>query len=336
VNEPAVSADGRRLLELVERLAEQRVAVFGDVLLDEYLLGRPTRLSREAPVPVLAFSGRFCRAGGAANPAVNARAVGANATIVGLAGRDASGDELVAELERAGLSSEYLVRTPGRQTILKLRLLAEEAAQRHHLARLDYVADPPSATELAALEQQLERAVDGASGLLLSDYKGGAIDKRTIAAALGLARRRGLLATVDSQGDLAQFAGFDLVKCNLTDARASLGRPLESEREIEAAGQELLERLGARSVVLTRGADGLSCFGRGAPPCHLSATNRTEVFDVTGAGDTVIALLTLGLLAGASLVEAAELANLAAGLVVRRLGVATTTQEELRAAFQAL
>jgi rfaE bifunctional protein kinase chain/domain len=331
-----MSEHERRLLELLERLAAQRVAVFGDVLLDEYLLGRPTRLSREAPVPVLAFSGRFCRAGGAANPAVNARAVGAAVALVGLAGQDASGDELVAELERAGLSADYLVRTSGRRTILKLRLLAEEAAQRHHLARLDYLAEPPSKRELTALEEQLGRAVEGAGALLLSDYKGGAVDRRTIGAALGLARRRGLLTTVDSQGDLEQFAGFDLVKCNLSDARASLGRPLDSERAIEAAGQELLERLGARWVVLTRGAEGLSCFERGTAPQHLPATNRTEVFDVTGAGDTVIALLTLGLLAGASLVEAAELANQAAGLVVKRLGVATASGEELRAAIQAL
>jgi rfaE bifunctional protein kinase chain/domain len=159
------------------------------------------------------------------------------------------------------------------------------------------------------------------------------IDGQAVQAAREVAAGRGILTAVDSQGDLAQFRGLDLVKCNQAEAEATLGRPLQATQSIEQAGRELLSLLEARYVVLTRGPEGMSAFEREQPAVHLSAANRTEVFDVTGAGDTVIAVLTLSLVAGAGLVEAAQLANLAAGLVVRRLGVATTEPAELIAAI---
>lgn len=323
-----------RLRSLVPALAGRRVVVLGDLILDEYLVGRPTRVSREAPVLVLEFTRRFCRAGGAGNPAVNIQALGSTAKLVASLGDDQPGQALLQELGAAGLGAHGVLVRAATRTAAKTRLLAEESASRQHLARLDY---PPTDLDRASrreLADRLRVAAAESDALLLSDYKLGVIDSMSIELARDLARQHNILTVVDSQGDLSQFAGLDLVKCNLSEAERSLGRRLNTPAEVEQAGAELLASLGARYIVLTRGADGLSAFERERHAEHLPAANRTEVFDVTGAGDTVIAVLTLALVAGASLFEAAQLANLAAGLVVRRLGVATATPEELEAAIR--
>lgn len=328
------AADRARLRALVPALAGRRVVVVGDVFLDQYLVGRPTRLSREAPVPVLELTGTFCRAGGAANPAVNVRALGSAAHLVGVVGDDAARETLVEELGKAGLGAEGLVARGGARTATKTRLLAEDGPARQHVARLDALAPPPDEPTGREIERMLRAAVGAPTdALLLSNYQSGVVNAATIALARELGRARGLLTTVDSQGDLAALAGLDLVKCNLAEAEAAVHRALGTENEVEQAGRELLEQLGARYVVITRGGDGISAFERGRSAIHRPAANRTEVFDVTGAGDTVIAVLTLALAAGATLAEATDLANLAAGLVVRRLGVATVSPEELLGAI---
>jgi D-glycero-beta-D-manno-heptose-7-phosphate kinase len=325
-----------RLRELVPALGGRQIVVLGDLILDEYLIGRPTRISREAPVLVLEFARRFCRPGGAGNPAVNIQALGSSARLVAVVGDDGAGQTAGAELERAGLDAASVIVHSGASTATKTRLLAEDSSSRQHLARLDYRASPPDAVTRTALLARLRQATEGAEAILISDYKAGAIEPETLETARALADSLSIRIMVDSQGDLLQFVGFDLVKCNQAEAEATLGRELRSIEAVERAGAELLELLRAHYVVLTRGADGLSAFERGRLPLHLPAANRTEVFDVTGAGDTVIAVLTLALTAGAALQEAAELANLAAGLVVRRLGVATTSPHELLAAIDQL
>jgi rfaE bifunctional protein kinase chain/domain len=319
----------QHLRGLVPDLAGRQIAIVGDAILDEYLVGQPTRISREAPVLVLEFSRRFCRAGGAANPAVNVRALGSQAKLVSVIGDDVAGQTLTNQLSESGLPTTGLVVWPGGRTATKIRLLAEHGSNRQHVARLDYLASTPVPEARAALAERLHHAVERADALLLSDYRAGVVDRSVVELARQLGKRHGLLTTVDSQGDLFQFAGLDLVKCNLAEAERALDRALPDQEAVTIAGQELLERLGARYVVLTRGPGGLSAFEHDRPATHLEAANRTEVFDVTGAGDTVIAVLTLALAAGARLEEAAGLANLAAGLVVRRLGVATTSPEEL-------
>ena len=328
-----MSGELDRLRALVPALAGRHVVVLGDVILDEYLVGRPTRVSREAPVLVLEFARRFYRAGGAGNPAVNIQALGSRACLVSAVGDDVAGRTLVDELARAGLCSDGVVARPGSNTAAKTRLLAEDSSSRQHISRLDYTAPRPDDATLAALTARLRASAVRVDALLLSDYRGGVVDGSTVELARRLGHEHGILTTADSQGDLALFAGLDLVKCNQVEAEAALGRRLDATSEVDRAGRELLERLGARYVVLTRGPAGLSAFERSGPATHLPAANRTEVFDVTGAGDTVIAILTLALVAGASLAEAAQLANLAAGLVVRRLGAATVDPAELLAAI---
>ncbi len=324
-----MSHQSQRLRDLVPGLAGRQIAIVGDAILDEYLVGEPTRVSREAPVLVLEFSRRFCRAGGAANPAVNVRALGSQAELISVIGDDVAGQELTDQLTGAGLPTASLVVWPGDHTAAKTRLLAEHGSTRQHVVRLDYLATAPSPEARAMLAERLHSAAQRADALLLSDYRAGVVDRAFVELARKLGKQHGLLTTVDSQGDLFQFAGLDLVKCNLAEAERALDRALRDQEAVTNAGRELLERLEARYVVLTRGPNGLSAFERGRPATPLAAANHTEVFDVTGAGDTVIAVLTLALAAGARLEEAAALANLAAGLVVRRLGVATTSPEEL-------
>lgn len=324
------------LRDLAARLAGHRVLVAGDVCLDEYLAGTPERLSREAPVPVLEFSTEWTIPGAAANPALNVVALGSQATIVSLVGDDAAADALLDAFAQRGVATDGIVREAGVRTGRKTRILAQSPSrQPQQLARLDRTPAPPTAEQAEGLGRHLARLAPQHGAILLSDYRRGVIAPALIEATRAVAQQHGLLATVDSQGDLYRFEGFGLVKANRDEAEATLGQSLPDDAAIEQYGPDLLQRLGAGAVVITRGADGLSLVEAGAVH-HFPATNRREVFDVTGAGDTVIAVMTLALLAGASGRDAARLANVAAGLVVRRIGNATTSVAELQEAVAAL
>lgn len=326
-----MSSRANRLLELVGRLGEQRVLVVGDVMLDEYLIGAPARVSREAPVLVLEVLRRLVRPGGGANPAINIGALGAHARLLGVIGKDASGRELRGALRRGGIDSGDLVVSPRVSTTVKTRVLAETSSTgEQQVVRLDRASRGLDGATQAAVVRGIHAIAPEVDAILLSDYKAGVISAQTIAAAREAARAHRRLITVDSQGGLARFEGFDLVKCNRPDAEASLGRPLERESDYRGVGQALVRDLGLGCLVITRGADGLSVSTAEGRYARLPAVNRTEVFDVTGAGDTAAAVLTMALSAGGSALDAAFLANLAAGQVVRRLGVATTTVDELR------
>lgn len=321
--------------EEVRRLAGQRVVVVGDLILDEYLVGRATRLSREAPVPVLEYTRSMYVLGGALNPAHNIVALGGQAAVVGVVGDDAEGARLLALMREAGIDTAGVAVDASRRTTVKTRIVAEGSlifAQ--HLARIDRVDRQVVNGDLAErMAASLRDLAKGAQAVLISDYRLGVVTGQLVEVARQVARQDQARLTVDSQGRLDAFHGFDLVKCNRAEAEAQLGRPLVSDADFERAVVELRERLGAEGLVITRGADGMTVGGVSMPPVHLPPSNRSEVFDVTGAGDTVIAVMTLGLAAGMGLVEAAALANVAAGLVVRRLGNVTVTPEELTAAL---
>lgn len=315
----------------LERVRGHRVVVLGDLYLDEYVVGRAARLSREAPIPVLEFARRFLVPGGAANPAHNVVALGARAEQVGVVGDDAEGRALVAELERLGVGTQGVVVVPGRPTTNKMRVLAQGALRfPQQVVRVDRQERAPVPPDVeASLHARLRALLPGADALLVSDYRSGVVTPGLTKAALQEARGRGLLATVDSQGNLDKFHGYDLIKCNRGEAEAALGFALASEEAVREATSRLLARTGARAVVVTLGPEGLA-LAAAEGYWRLPAVNRTEVFDVTGAGDTVIALATLGRLAGLDWPLAAALANYGAGLVVRKLGNATPTVEELR------
>ncbi len=321
---------------LVACLQGQRILIVGDLILDEYWIGRATRLSREAPVPVLELEKRTRLPGGAANPAANIVALGGSASVVGIVGGDEQGDALLNLLAQAGIATEGVIRDAARPTTTKTRLLAESSLRfPQHLARLDHLDRSPVTGELEdGLCMAIETAMAAADAVLVSDYKGGVVTKKVVATVLAAAREHGKLATVDSQGDLLKFRGFHLVKCNRAEAEAQIGRPLTRDADFERAGAELLPALVTGALVITRGADGMTIIQRGGLAVHLPATNRSEVFDATGAGDTVIAVMTQAAAAGLDWRTAAHLANVAAGLVVRRLGNATVTPAELVAALE--
>lgn len=321
----------QRLLDLIPRLANPAILVIGDLFLDEYIVGRAERLSREAPIPVLAFGRRFCVPGGGANPAHNIAALGGQAHVVGVIGDDEEGRQLTRALEQVGIATDGIVVDPGRPTTLKTRILAEGTRLfPQQVARIDRQERRPVDGEVQQqLVEHLSHLTATVDAVLVSDYKSGVITPAIVQAARTGAHRHGKLLTVDSQGDLYNFVGFDVVRAHRRDAEASLGRSLVGEPDFENAGRQLRDELGADIIVISRGGEGMS-LTTASGYHHIPATNRTDVFDVTGAGDTVIAVLTLALVAGAAPVDAACLASYAAGLVVRKLGNATPSPEELR------
>ncbi|MDO8692296.1 MAG: PfkB family carbohydrate kinase [Dehalococcoidia bacterium] len=317
------------LLNIIPRFNGRRILVVGDLCLDEYILGKPQRLSREAPVPVLEFQGRFTLPGAAANPALNIQALGGHAIMVGVVGEDRAGEVLRHQLEEKGISCRGVIAGCHRLTTVKTRVVAEASLMfPQQVVRVDRqdlsVMDEGLKGQLTSF---IRSAGAEADAILLSDYKGGVVCEEVIAVSAELAQ--GKIITVDSQGNLFNFKGFTLVKSNQQEAEAVLGRQMGDEASLVRGGNRLLKRLSAGAVLITRGGEGMSLFERGRPSLHIPAVNRSEVFDVTGAGDTVIAVATLALSAGASISHATTLANYAAGLVVRKLGNATTSQEEL-------
>ena len=324
-----------RLVEVLPRFQGKRVLVVGDLFLDEYLLGRPARISREAPVLVLEFEKRFCLPGGGTNPARNLQALGVQARMAGVVGNDDGGAELKSLLDTSGICTQGIVVDPERPTITKTRILAQDGSiVRQQVVRIDRLSREPLGEEATSrLVGYIERTAPEVDAILVSDYKSGVVSDEVIRACRDLAIRHDKLLTVDSQGDLYRFKGFGLVKSNQLEAEATLGHGLDTEESFQAACRGLLAELGARAVVVTRGGNGLSLMEEGGPYLHLPVENRSEVFDVTGAGDTAIAVLTVALTAGAPVDVAAHLANYAAGLVVRKIGNATTTVEELREAI---
>ncbi|HWE61463.1 MAG TPA: PfkB family carbohydrate kinase [Chloroflexota bacterium] len=333
---PALAPD--RLNALIDAFARQRVVVVGDMVADEYIYGRPTRISREAPVLVLEFTRRHLVPGGATNVAVNLRALGARVQVVGMVGDDATGRELTAMLEAAGIETAGLIVDPDRPTCTKTRIAAGGSqVVQQQIVRVDRVTSGPLApVPKQALLRAAARALDGATGVILSDYENGVIDPEVIKRCLPATTQDGLVTTVDAHGDLFRFQGVTLATPNQPEAEAMLGHPLPDLEALRAGGQWLLNGMNAQGLLITRGDQGMFAMDQHGLFAELPAFNQAEVSDVTGAGDTVAATATLALCAGATLLEAAMIGNVAAGLVVRRLGAATTNGEELLHAFRAL
>jgi len=322
--------DTRGLISCLDQFAGLKVLVVGDVVLDRYIVGRAARLSREAPVPIVEFDREFNLPGAAANPANNVQSLGGKALIVGIVGDDLAGKTLREQLEAAGIDTRGLIIDASRPTTTKTRVLAEDTTRiSQQVVRIDHV--DRRAIDRATLSKTvdyIDSVVDAVDAVLVSDYKNGMMGRTLVQVCLEKAKQHRRIVTADSQGDLHKFKGFTLVKCNQQEAETALGSALRTEAKFARAAERLLKGLHAEHIVITRGGDGMS-VANPAGYAHIPVANRSEVFDVTGAGDTVIAVLTLGLAAGASLFDAAHLSNFAAGLVVRRLGNATTSRQEL-------
>lgn len=316
--------------DLLAALARQRVLVVGDVFLDEYIFGHATRLSREAPIPVLEFSRRSYIPGGAANPANNIAALGATARLGAVVGDDAEGRQLCELLRAAGVDPGGVLADPGRPTTVKTRIVSESSLRfSQQLARIDRIDRQPLAADgVAALVEQIAAQIPHVDALLCSDYLSGLFTPALVEQLTQLCARHHVLLTVDAQGELAKYAGAGLLRCNNDEAAAYLGRTITSEDDYRRALDDLLRLLEPALMIVTRGRDGLSIQGRTQPYRHIPA-HRVEAADTTGAGDTFIAVMTLALAARIEPITAAHLANYAAGLVVRRLGNAVVTPDEL-------
>ncbi len=335
-----MAGKGDRLDEfiaLLPELADKKVMVIGDLCFDEYIIGKARRLSREAPVPVLEFQRRFTVPGEAANPALNVKSLGGAAYMAGIVGDDEAGSTLKKSLADLGIDTRGVIVDPSRPTTVKTRVLAEGSLLfPQQLVRVDREERRPLDDAIGEkLIACLEAIAPEVDALLLSDYKGGVVEGQVVESALRLAKANHKIATVDSQGNLFKFQRFTVVKCNREEAETILGRELTDDDSFRQGCRELQEKLASEAMLITRGSDGMSLTHSGGECLHIRAANRSEVFDVTGAGDTVIAALTLTMAAGATVGQAAYLSNLAAGLVVRKLGNATTNTAELRDAILA-
>lgn len=304
--------------------------VLGDVVVDRYIFGSTSRISREAPVPVVQHQRDEHRPGGAANAAVNVVALGARSTLLGVVGLDRTAAAFRACMRGSGVALS-LVGEKGRATAEKTRIMAGAQGTRHQqVLRLDQdPAGPPSVASVRALLQRLKVAARaGARGVLLSDY-GGGLMQPDVVAQVGAMAAQGMAVVVDSRWQLSLARGPVVLKPNAPELGEMLGRAVVSVQDTVAAAQRVLRRQGARAVVATRGREGMVVVEKGRPPLVLEAHGSTEVTDVTGAGDTVAAALVSALAAGAALADAARLANVAASVVVMKLGAATATPAEI-------
>lgn len=311
------------LRELVSRFEGLKVGVAGDMMSDHHLHGRPTRLSREAPVVVLRHEREFHLPGGAANCAANLLSLGARVSVFGAVGKDPAGEELRVLFRRRGADVRGLISDAAYATITKTRILAGDAHRtKQQVIRID--REPPQMP--AALARRIARAAASSQDAwLVPDYGYGAVSDALLTA---LRRRRGVVGT--SRYALSRMTGLTAVTANEAEALEASG-----EADAWAAGRALLRRLKpSKALLVTRGNLGMLVFEPGRPPFEIPASGSSEAVDVTGAGDTVCAVLTLALAAGAEPRQAALLANAAAGESVMRPGAATLSPEELLAAAE--
>lgn len=319
-----------RLESLLEAFPRQRLAVIGDLALDEFVHGRTARISREAPVLILRHESTERLPGCAGNAARNVVALGASAAALGCVGEDAGGRTLLELLGSHGIDVQGVVTIAAGSTWCKTRFTAGDLhTVRQQVMRLDREPRAGDDSWRDALHSQMERALDGATGALLCDYGGGVLAAPTREYALELCRERGLPVVADSRYAVQEFVGVHCATPNETEIEPILGRMLHDDAAVEAAGRELQARLQCATLIVTRGRLGMTVFAGGAP-WHLPAHGGDAV-DVAGAGDTVAATVALTLAAGGDGRDAALLANYAASRVVRQRGTAVTDRSSILA-----
>lgn len=313
--------------DILDRFPQQTVLVIGDVMLDQFVIGTVDRISPEAPVPVVRFVREEYRLGGAANVAANLRALGTRVELVAVVGDDAEATRLRTDLERAGVGISGLVTDRARCTTRKTRVVTTRNQQ---VARIDYEHDiAADGSVSAALIAAVERLAADASAVLISDYQKGVITPELAAAAIAVAHGRRIPVTVDPKVPHASYyAGATLITPNHHEAAAITHTVIRNEGDVADCARKLREMTRCENVLITRGEHGMTLYTSSGD--RAFPAEAREVADVTGAGDTVIATLTAALAAGASLEEAARLANRAAGIVVGKFGPATVTADELR------
>lgn len=332
-----LNAAADSLTDRLERFSQVRILVAGDLALDEFMTGQVERLSREAPVLILRHESTRQIPGGAANAVYNFAKLGAQVRVAGLVGKDDQGEALRRIFTEAEIDTGGIFTDPGRPTVTKTRISGHaRQSVTQQIVRVDRKSDDLPNPELRErLAEYIRAQTDAVDGVVCSDYGDGVLTPPVIDAALSHSQ-----TVVDAQIDLHRYGGATLFTPNVPEAEKAVGYAIADEDSLRRAGGDLLNLTGAKRILITRGEEGMSLFERDAENAvqmdPIPAFNRTDVFDVTGAGDTVVAALTLALCSGASFWEAAVLGNLAASLVVRQFGTATTSTAEMQEALRSL
>lgn len=318
----------KRLKEILHSFKGQQVVVVGDIMLDHFIKGDVTRISPEAPVPVVAVKKEYFVAGGAGNVAVNLAALGAKPAMISVVGPDLGGEMLKSFLRDKNVDIRGVAEDTDRPTTQKIRVMAEQ----QQIVRFDRESKKVVSPSIAAVcMENFKAAVKNAKGVILSDYGKGMLSDHNIQDIIDICRKQHIPVCVDPKID--NFKKYKNITCMTPNTKEAWEGAGESPKSGEAAmtelGNKILKMLNADSILITRSADGMSLFEKGKKePTTVRATAQ-EVYDVTGAGDTVISVLTLALACGATLTEAAVLSNYAAGIVVAKSGTATASPEEI-------
>jgi D-glycero-beta-D-manno-heptose-7-phosphate kinase len=327
--------DRERLLELIDAFAGIRVAVFGDLIVDEFIYGQISRVSREAPVLILEYDSTEIVPGGAGNAANNVAALGGRATALGIASDDEQGSRLLEVLGKT-VDAAHVVRSGVTRTPTKTRILAGGVhSAKQQVVRIDRAARSPiAAADRKAIQLRLNSAMARCDALIVSDYGSGLVTPALVAGARRRLRGPGRHqppVLVDSRHALLTFRNMSACTPNESEVEHLLGISIgDDARVLEKVGRDLLGRTKSEAVLITRGSRGMALFQPKQPTLHIPIFGSDQIADVTGAGDTVIAAMTLALAAGGTFEEAAHLANYAGGVVVMKRGTATVTADELR------
>lgn len=322
-----------KLLRIVDHIAQKKIAVWGDFILDEYLYGYTRRISREAPVLILSYESRKFALGGAGNSILNIKSLGATPFPVGVIGADRPGQKILQLLKKQAVSAEGLIKDKDYKTPMKTRILAGEVSTRkQQILRIDQEVKVPDSGEIRRkLQGRLKRLFKRVDALLISDYNYDTVKKSVFTSILPDFKRAKIPVTLDSRFRLLQFKGVTVATPNEPEVEGALNVELNDNiRTLKQAGRYLLKTLKAKALLITRGSEGMALFERNKLPLLIPIHGPTDIVDVTGAGDTVISVFTLALACGATFKEAALIANHAGGIVVMKKGTAAVTPEELK------
>ncbi len=320
-----------RIKEIINGIGKARVLILGDIMLDEYLFGRVDRISPEAPVPVVEISSDKLLLGGSANVAANIRSLGDEPLLLGVMGEDEASVKLTQLLKRWGISSSFCVTDKSRQTTIKTRILAHS----QQVVRADRENRHELTEEVERLVfSKFESVADQIKAVIISDYGKGVITLSLLQKVMDVCREKGIFVAVDpKETHFNNYKHVSVITPNHHEAGFAYGRRIQNMKDLVEVGHGLLKRLEAESILITRGPDGMSLFQQKEEPTHIPTFAR-KVFDVTGAGDTVIASFVSAVCAGANLGEAAVCANAGAGITVGEVGTATVTAADLQAELE--
>ncbi|MFC1556322.1 D-glycero-beta-D-manno-heptose-7-phosphate kinase [candidate division KSB1 bacterium] len=320
-----------RLKQLLKNCHGKNIAVIGDIMVDRYIWGKVSRISPEAPVPVVEVNEEFSRIGGAGNVANNILSLGGNPLLFGIIGKDHAGKELISRMEIKGLDPVGLVEDEARPTTVKTRIIAHN----QHVVRADFESkERISKTIEKNLLKQLKEEIGRLDGIILQDYNKGVLTRKVIREVIDMSGNYDFPITVDPKfNHFFEYKGVDLFKPNIIETQNALGFALDSEESVLKAGRELLERLKCEHVLITRGSAGMSLFSKDGYEGRVT-TKAKEIADVSGAGDTVISTLTMILAAGGDVREASSIANHAAGVVVGEVGIVAIEPQKIMESFK--